>query len=157
MTCVTKVPAGSLPIELMLGHADINQTKRYLNITDEELRKAMTGVWERRRQLRAVGQLTPRNNLDEVKHSQFADVESSCLPLSQRYGFGERPGQRANRRDFHQCFILSYAQRGMTVRSPFGSVRMSTSSPSQILRSTILFARPRHRRNLAGKHQRQVC
>jgi len=25
---------------------------RYLNITDEELRKAMTGVWERRRQLR---------------------------------------------------------------------------------------------------------
>jgi len=41
--------------ELMLGHADIKQTQRYLNITDEELRKAMTGVWERRRQLRAVG------------------------------------------------------------------------------------------------------
>ena len=36
----------------MLGHADIKQTQRYLNITDEELRKAMTGVWERRRQLR---------------------------------------------------------------------------------------------------------
>jgi hypothetical protein len=29
---------------------------RSLNITDEELRKAMTGVWERRRQLKAVGQ-----------------------------------------------------------------------------------------------------
>jgi integrase len=42
-------------IQLMLGHADIKQTQRYLNITDEELRKAMTGVWERRRQLRAVG------------------------------------------------------------------------------------------------------
>jgi integrase len=41
-------------IQLMLGHADIKQTQRYLNITDEELRKAMTGVWERRRQLRAV-------------------------------------------------------------------------------------------------------
>ncbi len=27
----------------------------YLNITDEELRKALTGVWERRRQLKAVG------------------------------------------------------------------------------------------------------
>jgi site-specific recombinase XerD len=38
----------------MLGHADIKQTQRYLNIT--ESRKAMTGVWERRRQLRAVGQ-----------------------------------------------------------------------------------------------------
>jgi integrase len=41
-------------IQLMLGHADIKQTQRYLNITDEELRKAMTGVWERRRQLLAV-------------------------------------------------------------------------------------------------------
>ena len=36
--------------------ADIKQTQWYLNITDEELRKAMTGVWERRRQLRAVSQ-----------------------------------------------------------------------------------------------------
>jgi site-specific recombinase XerD len=43
-------------IQLMLGHADIKQTQRYLNITDEELRKAMTDVWERRRQLRAVSQ-----------------------------------------------------------------------------------------------------
>ena len=43
-------------IQLMLGHADIKQTQRYLNITDEELRKSMTGVWERRRQLKAVGQ-----------------------------------------------------------------------------------------------------
>jgi integrase len=42
-------------IQLMLGHADIKQTQRYLNITDEELRKAMTGVWERRRQLRLTG------------------------------------------------------------------------------------------------------
>jgi site-specific recombinase XerD len=38
-------------IQLMLGHADIKQTQRYLNITDEELRRAMTGVWERRRHL----------------------------------------------------------------------------------------------------------
>jgi integrase len=43
-------------IQLMLGHADIKQTQRYLNITDEELRKAMTGVWEKRRQLRAVSE-----------------------------------------------------------------------------------------------------
>jgi len=41
-------------ILLMLGHADMKQTQRYLNITDEE--NAMTGVWERRRQLRAFSQ-----------------------------------------------------------------------------------------------------
>jgi hypothetical protein len=40
----------------MLGHADIKQAQRHLNITDEELRKAMSGVWERRRQLRALSQ-----------------------------------------------------------------------------------------------------
>ena len=43
-------------IQLMLGHADIKQTQRYLNITDEELRRSMTGLWERRRQLKAVSQ-----------------------------------------------------------------------------------------------------
>lgn len=39
-------------IQLMLGHADVKQTQRYLNTTDEELHKAMTWVWEHRRQLR---------------------------------------------------------------------------------------------------------
>ncbi len=35
-------------IQLVLGHSDIKMTQRYLNITDEELRKTLTGVWERR-------------------------------------------------------------------------------------------------------------
>lgn len=39
-------------IQLMLGHSDIKTTQRYLNITDEEMRRALNGVWERRRLLR---------------------------------------------------------------------------------------------------------
>jgi len=37
------------------GHADIKQTQRYLNVTDEELRQRLAVTWERRR-LRAVGE-----------------------------------------------------------------------------------------------------
>ena len=39
----------STPSSIGIAHAR-------LNITDEKLRTAMTGVWERRRQLKAVGQ-----------------------------------------------------------------------------------------------------
>jgi len=42
-------------IQLMRGHSDVKTTQRYLNITDEELPKALSGVWQRRRQLNAVG------------------------------------------------------------------------------------------------------
>jgi Phage integrase family len=50
-------------IQVMLGDADIKQTQRYVNMTDEELRNALTGRWERRRQLKVVAQwgtLAPR-------------------------------------------------------------------------------------------------
>ena len=63
MACVTEGACRLLAdgldirtIQLMLGHPDIKTTQRYLNITDEEVRKALTGVWERRRQLKAVGE-----------------------------------------------------------------------------------------------------
>ena len=40
-------------IQLMLGHASVQQTQRYLNVTDEELRKGLEVSWKRRT-LRAV-------------------------------------------------------------------------------------------------------
>jgi hypothetical protein len=43
-------PRGDVPGQ----HSDLKQTQRYLNITDQELLKAMTGVWEKRKLLRAV-------------------------------------------------------------------------------------------------------
>jgi site-specific recombinase XerD len=39
-------------IQLMLGQVSIQQTQRYLNVTDEELRKELEVSWGR--QLRAV-------------------------------------------------------------------------------------------------------
>jgi integrase len=41
-------------IQLMLGHASLVQTQRYLNLTDEELRKAMEVSWDRKRQQRLL-------------------------------------------------------------------------------------------------------
>jgi integrase len=40
-------------IQLMLGHASVQQTQRYLNVTDEELRKGLEISWKRR-MLKAV-------------------------------------------------------------------------------------------------------
>jgi site-specific recombinase XerD len=41
-------------IQLMLGHSSVQQTQNYLNITDEELRRAMEGSWARRKQRLSV-------------------------------------------------------------------------------------------------------
>jgi len=35
-------------IQLMLGHSSVQQTQRYLNVTDEELRKGLEVSWKRR-------------------------------------------------------------------------------------------------------------
>jgi serine/threonine protein kinase len=41
-------------IQLMLGHASVQQTQRYLNVTDEELRRGLEVSWKRARALRLV-------------------------------------------------------------------------------------------------------
>ena len=61
---------------LMLEHADIKQTQRWLNITDEELWKAVTGVWD--------GDLAVENHgADLVNHvsatdSSYQAPQSAC-------------------------------------------------------------------------------
>jgi integrase len=42
-------------IQLMLGHASVEQTQRYLNVTDEELRKGLQVSWRQRRLRLASG------------------------------------------------------------------------------------------------------
>jgi hypothetical protein len=56
-------------IQLMLGHFGIKTTQRYLNITDEEMRKALNGVWERRRQLRLEASNEKRSKGGQLANS----------------------------------------------------------------------------------------
>ena len=46
-------------IQLMLGHASVQQTQRYLNVTDEELRKGLEVSWKRRTLKAVVGGQNP--------------------------------------------------------------------------------------------------
>jgi site-specific recombinase XerD len=44
-----ELPSKGRPIQLLLGHADLKTTQRYLNVTDEELRKTMQQkLWSRK-------------------------------------------------------------------------------------------------------------
>jgi integrase len=60
-------------IQLMLDHASLQQTQRYLNVTDEELRKGLEVSWKRGRALRLVaGQNSPhadQNSPDDCPSS----------------------------------------------------------------------------------------
>jgi hypothetical protein len=44
-------------VQLMLGHASLQQTQRYLNVTDEELRRGLEVSWKRARPASAPTEL----------------------------------------------------------------------------------------------------
>ena len=51
----------------MPGHASVQQTQRYLNVTDEELRKGLEVSWQRNRAMRLVaGRLNSRHDCPQI-------------------------------------------------------------------------------------------
>ena len=63
-------------IQLMLGHASVQQTQRYLNVTDEELRKGLEVSWQRNRAIRLVsGRSNPSNSPHDCPQIVTTEVE----------------------------------------------------------------------------------
>ena len=60
-------------IQLMLGHASLQQTQRYLNVTDEELRRGLEVSWKR---VRAVPPEPPK--APETPHDCHPFVTQPC-------------------------------------------------------------------------------
>jgi hypothetical protein len=59
-------------IQLMLGHASLEQTQRYLNVTDEELRRGLQLSWNRRAQPTSPDGVTTDGNRAGRNNSQPA-------------------------------------------------------------------------------------
>jgi site-specific recombinase XerC len=66
-------------IQLMLGHASLQQTQRYLNVTDDELRKGQVRVSTRHKFQRASPSLGPTRWVD--RRIGFAVWVSAVLHL----------------------------------------------------------------------------
>jgi len=66
-------------IQLMLGHASVQQTQRYLNVTDEELRKGLEVSWKRGRALRLVA--GRQNGVNECHTNVTPTLENWCARL----------------------------------------------------------------------------
>src|SRR4051794_3656540 len=72
-------------IQLMLGHASVMQTQRYLNVTDEELRKGLEVSWTRRRALRLV------TNGENAVHARHTSVTPTLEMWRARQDSNLRP------------------------------------------------------------------
>jgi hypothetical protein len=81
-------------IQLLLGHADLKTTQRYLNVTDEELRKTMQEkLWKRRSPRRGLAASPAERNFMQPILRQFAssvhEVWRGKPESNQSYGRSE--------------------------------------------------------------------
>jgi hypothetical protein len=120
-------------IQLMLGHASIQQTQRYLNLTDEELRRGLEVSWGR--QLRAVSDGEKARSSDDLSQICPTEVEelaksgprAGLEPATLRLTEGKRPFCRPLRRHAQRRRIVTGTrsstgpigdQRGAAVSRP---------------------------------------
>ena len=65
-------------IRLMLGHASVQQTQRYLNVTDEELRKGLEVSWKRRGPKPSRVRDSPVERAERASHANGARRRSGA-------------------------------------------------------------------------------
>ena len=73
-------------IQLMLGHASPQQTERYLNVTDEEMRKSLSDLWERGRKAKPAKRAARPSGPAPVKLARRRQVRDADGPHPADFG-----------------------------------------------------------------------
>ena len=66
-------------IQPILGHSDVKQTQRYLNVTDEELWKTLSELWQRRRNAQRGRRTMSRKQSGRPERSRIRSARKCYL------------------------------------------------------------------------------